>query len=277
MKKIVAWLLSCLLLCCLLLCMGGFTALAAASDSLEDSPEYGEIQKTFSEISQIEENCKESFGKSENNVEKYQRLSFAPELAYTVYECSLPADEIQESGGFSQLEEYGWEVPVRNGNGEIVVVASVKKLDGKWELVSYRQAQEEEIQAISGDGVEKQLERERFLQKAEVSARKTVFLDRYAITVACWETSAGDYIVPLNTSAMAPNITPSTVYAADEFMELLHADGKNIRSNENAGSLESKEARLWNTETVVFCAVLAGLFFALAFAAFWRIKKRKIG
>ena len=108
-----------------------------------------------------------------------------------VYECSLPADEIQESGGFSQLEEYGWEVPVRNGNGEIVVVASVKKLDGKWELVSYRQAQEEEIQAISGDGVEKQLERERSLQKAEISARKTVFLDRYAITEMCIRDSPG--------------------------------------------------------------------------------------
>lgn len=42
MKKIVAWLLS-----CLLLCMGGFTALAAASDSLKDSPEYGEIKDLF--------------------------------------------------------------------------------------------------------------------------------------------------------------------------------------------------------------------------------------
>ena len=36
MKKIIAWLLS-----CVLLCMGGFTAFAVASDSLTDSPEYG--------------------------------------------------------------------------------------------------------------------------------------------------------------------------------------------------------------------------------------------
>ena len=57
MKKIIAWLLG-----CVLLCMGGFAALAAASDSLIDSPEYGEIQKTFSEISQMEENWKETFG-----------------------------------------------------------------------------------------------------------------------------------------------------------------------------------------------------------------------
>lgn len=270
MKKIIAWLLS-----CVLLCMGGFTAFAVASDSLTDSPEYGEIQKTFSEISQMEENCKESFGKSENNVEKYQQLSFAPELAYPVYDCSLPADEMQE--GFSRLEEYGWEVPVRNGKGEIVVVASVKKLDGKWELVSYGQAEEAEIQALSGNGAEKQLKRERSLEKAEVSARKIISLDRYDVTAAYLETSAGDYIVPVTTSAMAPNIEASTVYTADEFVELLHAGGETTGPNENAGSPESAEAWLWNTETVVFCAVLAGLLFALAFGAFWRIKKRKMG
>ena len=34
MKKIIAWLLG-----CVLLCMGGFAALAAASDSLTDSPQ----------------------------------------------------------------------------------------------------------------------------------------------------------------------------------------------------------------------------------------------
>lgn len=240
---------------------------AVVSDSLIGSPEYRNVADTFSCIEQIEKNCIESYGKNENNEEKYTGLRFAPELAFKVYEYTQSSGDFQKDGNISIVEEerYLWRIPIKNSKGDIVIIASFAETGEKWQLAYYGPASNTEIDYLTDKSSAAQLGMKIDVSDEDFKGAKTVFLSRYYITALYVQSEKEEYIIPIETiESLTPDLVKYKKYSVDEFTKNL-SDADYLMNDKdlaemNAGAMNSADtsnALAVTAAVIALCVIVA--------------------
>ncbi len=233
------------------------------SDALIGSPEYRYITDAFSGIEQIEKNCIESYGKNENDEEKYSGLSFVPELAFKVYEYTKSSSEFQTDSIISIVEEdcYSWKIPIENSKGDIVVISTFSETDGKWQLVYYGLPSNSEIDYLTDKNATTQLRMKIGISEGNFKKAKTIFLSRYYITALYVESEKENYIIPIETiESLNHDLVKYKEYSVDEFTKILsNADfllDEEGLAEKNAGTMKTPNSLASTVAVIALCVIV---------------------
>lgn len=226
-------------ICIAMLTLSAFsiTTIAAGIDTNIDSkiaPGVGNVEKSITEffeneadlaIKQIEENFISSYGRLENNEKLYTGLSFRPELSYKIYTLNDEnlVTNYNVSGALEKniSENYILKIPIQNSDGQIIGVASLYNVDGKYILGEYGKINEQELTLTDITSIKSSLSTSRTDILSNVENIKAFVANEYNTVAIYIKSNDGEYVMPISSDSDITTLSQNQIYVVTDLIEIL--------------------------------------------------------
>ena len=182
-------------------------------------------------IEQIQYDFLDSYAKEENNTSRYQDLQPIMDKAYKAYflnnEDFISAATSEPNLAENISDEYTINIPLQNGFGEIVGVATLYNIDGQFELGSYGKATPAQMALFNADTTETMaFANDLFNTTDNNIAFKVVMLNKYDTLALYVNTNNVEYMLPMSTNEDITNLNENELYTANNFVETLEENNQ---------------------------------------------------
>ncbi len=186
-----------------------------------------------SAIEKIEDDFVSFYGEMENNKNFYTGLSFIPDLSYKVYTLNNEnvVTKYNQSGVFGNniSENYIFKIPIQNSVGQIIGVASLYNVDGKYILGEYGKINEKEMILFDITAIKDSLCSTKTNIFSSIENIKAFVMNEYNTYALYIESSDGEYIMPISSDNDVTTLSENEIYTTADFVKVLQ---KNSREGE---------------------------------------------